>query len=109
MDNYCTQLPVPVYPTSFYEALICSLLFIILWGIRKKITRPGLLFSIYALLNGAERFTLENIRINPRYLFLGYQLTQAQFIALGWFLLGITGIFLSSSAPPPKPRPSSEY
>ncbi|MBN9384622.1 MAG: prolipoprotein diacylglyceryl transferase [Chitinophagaceae bacterium] len=87
--NYCTQLPAPVYPTSLYEAIGCILLFLILWTLRRKIKRPGLLFGLFALLNGIERFTIEIIRINPRYHFLGLSLSQAQIIALGCILIGI--------------------
>lgn len=87
--NYCTQLPAPVYPTSLYEATGCILLFLVLWGLRKKIKRPGLLFGLFALLNGIERFSIEFIRINPRYPFWGLLLSQAQIIALGCILTGI--------------------
>jgi phosphatidylglycerol:prolipoprotein diacylglycerol transferase len=91
--NYCSQLSSPVFPTSLYEALVCTLLFGILWSLRRRIQAPGLLFGIFALLNGIERFTIECIRINPRYLFLGVTLTQAQIIALGCILTGIVSIY----------------
>src|SRR6478609_7280092 len=35
---YCSQLPVPVFPTAFYETLAGLALFAFLWAIRKKIT-----------------------------------------------------------------------
>ena len=89
--DYCTQLSAPVYPTSLYEALICILLFLLLWGLRRRLTTPGLLFSLFALLNGAERLSIEFIRINPRYPFLGLSLSQAQIIALGWLAAGFVG------------------
>ena len=38
---YCNQLPLPVYPTAFYEIMACLVLFGILWFIRKKIKIPG--------------------------------------------------------------------
>ncbi len=90
--NYCTMLLRPVYPTSLYESLICFLLFGILWAIRRRLLTPGLLFCIYALLNGSERFLMEFIKINPRYTFLGLSLSQAQWIALGWILAGFVGL-----------------
>jgi phosphatidylglycerol:prolipoprotein diacylglycerol transferase len=86
-DNYCTQLPDPVYPTSFYEAVICLLLFAALWTLRSRISRPGLLFAIFAILNGIERFTIEFIRINPKYSIWSWELSQAQIIAIGWIAL----------------------
>lgn len=92
-DNYCTQLPIPVYPTSFYEAVACLLLFAALWSLRRRIKPPGFVFAMYALLNGAERFTIEFIRINPRYPIAGFNLTQAQIIALAWMLTGVITLF----------------
>lgn len=94
MDSYCTQLAAPVYPTSFYEAVICLLLFAFLWWLRRKPLPAGLLFFVYALLSGAERFTIEFIRINPRYSLWGWHLSQAQVIALGSMALGVIGIFV---------------
>jgi phosphatidylglycerol:prolipoprotein diacylglycerol transferase len=95
--DYCTQLPAPVYPTSLYEALVCILLFLLLWGLRRRLTTPGALFGLFALLNGVERLSIEYIRINPRYSFLGLSLSQAQIIALGWVVVGFVvtiGIFV---------------
>jgi phosphatidylglycerol:prolipoprotein diacylglycerol transferase len=94
-DNYCTVLPAPVYPTSFYEAVVCLLLFAALWVLRRKIKKAGLLFAVFALLNGAERFMIEFIRVNPRYSIGVWKLSQAQFLAVGWMLVGL--IFMSLS------------
>ena len=58
---------------------------------KKKISIPGLIFSIYLILNGTERFFIEKIRVNTEYNFLG-GITQAEIIS---FCLVITGIFLS--------------
>jgi phosphatidylglycerol:prolipoprotein diacylglycerol transferase len=99
-DNYCTQLPAPVYPTSFYEALICLLLFAALWSLRSGRRQPGLLFAIFALLNGIERFTIEFIRVNPRYSIGGCHLSQAQIIAVGWIITGLIALpFSLANAP----------
>ena len=57
--QYCSQLPVPVFPTAFYEAVAGLLLFGFLWAIRKRITIPGVLFSVYLMVNGLERFFIE--------------------------------------------------
>lgn len=42
--DYCAMLPDAVFPTSLYEAVICFLLFVVLWRLRRRLTRPGLLF-----------------------------------------------------------------
>jgi phosphatidylglycerol---prolipoprotein diacylglyceryl transferase len=94
-DNYCTVLPAPVYPTSFYEAVVCLLLFTALWVLRRKIKKAGLLFAVFALLNGAERFMIEFIRVNPRYSIGVWRLSQAQFLATGWMLIGLIMMGLS--------------
>jgi len=107
-DNYCTQLLNPVYPTPFYEALICLLLFSALWSLRSRISRPGLLFAIFALLNGIERFTIEFIRINPRYSIGGYNLSQAQIIAIGWIITGLITLFFTSRSTSPSTTPAHD-
>ena len=89
--RFCSVLPQPVWPTSLYETIVCSMLFGLLWILRKKINIPGMIFSIYLILNGTERFFIEKIRVNTEYNFLG-GITQAEIIS---FCLIITGILLS--------------
>ena len=62
--NFCHQLAENVYPTPFYEIIMAGLIFVFLWNIRKKIKIAGVLFCIYLILNGIERFLIEKIRIN---------------------------------------------
>lgn len=81
-------LAQPVYPTSIYEALVCLLLFAILWQLRKKIKISGLLFGIYLMMNGLERFTIELIRVNSKYHVAGIAFTQAELIASITFIAG---------------------
>lgn len=88
-DNYCTQLPVPVFPTPLYEIIACTILFFILWGLRDKLRPAGALFCLYLILNGLERFFIEKIRVNVRMNFLGMQPTQAEVISFGLIILGI--------------------
>lgn len=87
--NYCHILPNPVYPTPIFELIICLIIFAILWAIRHKVTFHGIVFSVYLTFTGLERFLLEMIRINPEYAVGGIALSQAQFIAIGLFLIGI--------------------
>jgi prolipoprotein diacylglyceryltransferase len=87
VGKYCSHLAEAVYPTSVYETMMAFTIGLILWGLRKKTTAwPGLLFAIYLMFNGAERFMIEGIRVNDRHEGLG-GFTQAEFIAL--ILLGI--------------------
>jgi phosphatidylglycerol---prolipoprotein diacylglyceryl transferase len=92
-DKFCNHLVPNVFPTPFYETIMCLILFFILWKIRKRIKTPGVLFCIYLILNGIERFTIEHIRINTNYVIGGFAFTQAQLISSLLFFTGITGIF----------------
>ena len=89
--NYCNQLNPLVFPTPLYEIIACSLLFLVLWSLRKKIKTPGRLFALYLILNGIERFSIEKIRVNSTYSIFGFHPTQAELIST---LLVIGGIWL---------------
>tara|TARA_Y100000385_G_scaffold249719_1_gene271319 strand:- start:3234 stop:4391 length:1158 start_codon:yes stop_codon:yes gene_type:complete len=88
--NFCHQLAENVYPTPFYEIIMAGLIFVFLWSIRKKIKIAGVLFCIYLILNGIERFLIEKIRINHD--MIGEQ-TQAEIISFSLILIGILGIY----------------
>ncbi|MEO6218951.1 MAG: prolipoprotein diacylglyceryl transferase family protein [Ginsengibacter sp.] len=93
-EKYCRALPQPVFPTPFYETLICGLIFLFLWLIRKKITTPGIMFSLYLILNGVERFFIETIRVNSTYSIFGLHPTQAELISAILIIAGITGFII---------------
>lgn len=90
--EYCRALPMPVFPTPFYEIIACGLLFLALWAMRKKIKIPGVLFSIYLIFNGIERFLVETIRVNTKYDIWGLHPTQAELISSLLVIAGIVGI-----------------
>lgn len=79
----------PVYPTPIYEALMAIILFGIIWVVRKKLPAPGLIFSLYLIFAGIERFVIEKIRVNNPIDFMGMQATQAEYISVGMVLLGL--------------------
>jgi len=89
---YCNQLVQGVYPTSFYEVVICGLLFVFLWSIRRYMHTAGLMSFLYLVLIGLERFFIEFIRVTIKYNVLGFTLSQAQVISLLMFLTGVGGI-----------------
>jgi phosphatidylglycerol---prolipoprotein diacylglyceryl transferase len=91
---HCMMLPEAVYPTPLYEAVLCIGLFFVLWSMRKKIVIPGMLFFIYLILNGIERSFIERIRVNNEYLIFGHGITQAELIAAGLILIGLTGTYI---------------
>jgi phosphatidylglycerol---prolipoprotein diacylglyceryl transferase len=90
--DYNMQLAEPVYPTPFYEIIMMSIVFAILWSMRKRLKITGMLFFIYLCLIAIERFLIEKIRVNVMHDVLGMQLTQAEIISFLLFLTGLTGI-----------------
>ena len=94
-DEHNRVLPQPVFPTSLYEIIICTLLFLFLWAIRKKIKTPFVLFGIYLTINGIERFLVESIRVNKTYAVFGMNPSQAQIIAILLIFIGLTTILLA--------------
>lgn len=89
VGEHCAMLPIPVFPTPLYEIIMCLALFAVLWFIRKKINIPGMIFGIYLIMNGVERFLIELIRVNTKYSFFGIHPTQAEIISLLLILSGI--------------------
>jgi prolipoprotein diacylglyceryl transferase len=96
VGRHCMILPQPVFPTPLYEAIICIALFFVIWSVRKKLMKPGQVFFLYLLLNGIERFLIEQIRINNKLSFLGLHATQAEIIATCLILLGVSGLIIFS-------------
>jgi prolipoprotein diacylglyceryltransferase len=94
-DEHNRMLPQPVFPTPFYETILCTLLFLFLWSIRKKVKTPFVIFGIYLTVNGIERYLVESIRVNKNYDFMGLHASQAQYIALGLVLIGLLTILMS--------------
>ena len=87
--KFCSELSQPVFPTPFYETLVCLILFLIIWSMRKRLKIPGTLFALYLMLNGLERFFIEKIRVNTRMDIFGFQPTQAEVISTLLFLSGV--------------------
>lgn len=91
--QFCYVLPVPVYPTPFYETVICLVFFLLLWALRKRLKTPGLIMALYLMLNGIERFFIEKIRVNNQIEFAGFTMTQAELISACLFFIGL-GLFI---------------
>lgn len=100
--QYCNQLPIPVFPTAFYETVLCLLLTGILLFLRNKLKAPGMLFAVYLVFNGLERFFIEKIRVNTRYDILGFHPTQAELISSILILSGIALFIILNKKALPK-------
>jgi len=82
----------PVHPTPIYETLTMGLVAYVLWRLRDRF-RTGILFAIYLVAAGMERFLVEFIRRNGD---VALGLTQAQLISLVMILGG--GIWIARAA-----------
>jgi phosphatidylglycerol---prolipoprotein diacylglyceryl transferase len=92
--NYCSMLPLPVFPTMLYETVVCLLLFGFLWFMRPRISVPGKMFSLYLMINGAERLLIEQIRVNTTVNLFGMTVTQAEILAVMLIIIGLTGLLV---------------
>ncbi|MDG1260293.1 MAG: prolipoprotein diacylglyceryl transferase [Flavobacteriales bacterium] len=105
-----TFLDPGVFPTPFYETVMATIIFLILWGLRKKIKVPGIIFGLYLIFNGFERFWIEKIRVNSVYDIAGLQITQAEIISTILFISGIILVLYlrkkASNGIPPAPASS---
>ena len=88
-EGYGTYLDPAVFPTAFYETVLATLIFGLLWSLRKRISVPGRLFALYLIFNGLERFWIEKIRVNAAMHWMGMEFTQAELIATLTFFAGI--------------------
>jgi len=75
-----------VHPTQIYESIIGFFIFLYLWYRRNKIQVSGNLFFSYLIFSGLERFLIEFIRTNNKYLF--DILSGAQIISIFMIFIG---------------------
>ncbi len=88
MDASVCQTATGVYPTMLYEFAMATLLFFVLWKLRAHRWAAGWLFGLYLVFAGAERFLIEQIRVNNVGEFLGMSVTQAEVISVLMIVFG---------------------
>jgi phosphatidylglycerol:prolipoprotein diacylglycerol transferase len=81
---------VTVQPTPIYETVAMCLLAYGLWLLRDRV-RPGVVFALYLVLSGLERFLVEFVRRNSEVL---VGLTAPQLESLGLLVIGIAWLSL---------------
>jgi phosphatidylglycerol:prolipoprotein diacylglycerol transferase len=74
-----------VHPTPIYESLAMGIAAIVLWRLRDRF-RPGVLFAVYLVWAGAERFLVEFVRRNAEVV---AGLTAAQLESLALLVVGV--------------------
>jgi phosphatidylglycerol:prolipoprotein diacylglycerol transferase len=94
-----------VHPTPVYETLAMGLVAIVLWRLRNRF-RPGVLFAIYLICAGVERFLVEFLRRNED---VALGLTQAQLLSVGMVLTGAIWIAIARSRGGIDARPVDRY
>ena len=75
-----------VHPTQIYESVICSILFVLFWRQRQNPIIKPKLFFLYLIFAGIERFFIEFIRTNEKYvldIFSGAQIISFFLILIG--------------------------
>jgi phosphatidylglycerol---prolipoprotein diacylglyceryl transferase len=82
-----------VHPTPVYETISVGIIAILLWRLRDRFTR-GMLFALYLVLGGTERFLIEFIRRNDE---VALGLTQPQLISIAMILVGATWIAIRAN------------
>jgi len=89
IEKYSNEI-VKVHPTPLYEIIMSSILFGILWSIRKnKEQRPGFIFGLYLIFAGVERFIVEFWRIQKWHeIAFGIELTSVQITSIIMFIVG---------------------
>jgi phosphatidylglycerol---prolipoprotein diacylglyceryl transferase len=85
-----------VHPTPVYETLTMGLVAWLLWRLRGRY-RPGVLFALYLVLSGTERFLVEFIRRNDEVL---AGLTVPQLESLAMMLAGCAWLALAGRRRP---------
>ncbi|MCW3033086.1 MAG: phosphatidylglycerol---prolipoprotein diacylglyceryl transferase [Solirubrobacteraceae bacterium] len=81
---------VTVLPTPIYETVAMCLLAYGLWRLRDRV-RPGVIFALYLLGSGFERFLVEFIRRNNE---VAVGLTTPQLESLALVLIGLAWLWL---------------
>src|SRR3954470_22159246 len=83
-----------VHPTPVYEALAMGVIALLLGRVRDRL-RPGLLFALWLVLSGLERFLVEFIRRNDP---VALGLTLPQLISVAMVIAG--GVWLARAPTP---------
>jgi len=89
-----------VHPTPVFETVAMGLVALVLWNLRDRFA-PGVLFALYLVLAGIERFLIEFIRRNDGVL---VGLTPAQLISVAMVVGGAVWLSrLRGSSAQPRP------
>ena len=89
-----------VHPTPIYDTLTMGIGALVLWHLRDRFPE-GVVFGLYLILTGGQRFLVELIRRNDSVV---AGLTQPQLISLVLLALGVAIVLVRRNAPRPRAR-----
>ncbi|MBF0557811.1 MAG: prolipoprotein diacylglyceryl transferase [Nitrospirae bacterium] len=83
--------PVPRHPSQLYELLLEGVvLFIILWSLKTRFRKPGVLTALFLMLYGVFRFIVEFFREPDEQLgFVLGMFTMGQLLCMSMLLVGV--------------------
>ncbi len=86
---------IPRHPAQLYEAICYVIIFIILWGMYRKNSKPkpGLLFGVFLILLFGVRFFVEFFKENQEAFEDSMQFNMGQLLSIPFVLLGLYLIF----------------
>lgn len=100
--NYESLAPlfISLQPTQIYSSLIYCMIFIFLWTMSSRLTKPGCLAMLYLILAGLERFLLDFLRADRVFISLFkifpifWNVSFYQWIALSMTFGGFIGFIV---------------
>ena len=96
-DANGAPLGVPLHPTQIYEAVIESIICVVLYQLATRRHKDGSIIAFYLILSGIARFCVEFLRAHDEANPLGGSLTLEQWISLAVCLMGF-GLLTKSRA-----------
>jgi phosphatidylglycerol:prolipoprotein diacylglycerol transferase len=78
-----------VHPTMLYETALMTIVFMIIWSLRRRPVGTGWLFGLYLVFAGVERFAVEILRLKDDRILGGFTLAQLTSV-----VLVLTGLIL---------------
>ena len=78
------ELGVAYHPAAIYEMAANVVLFVILWNLRSRLPKPGMLFALYLIGYSLSQFAVFFLRTEPQLLF-GLQQAQLTAIFVAYF------------------------
>ena len=87
--------PVPRHPSQLYESLAEGpLLFIIMWSLRKKQFKDGMMIAFFFIFYGILRFAIEFFKEpDPQIGYLFTYFTMGQILCIGMIAAGVALMF----------------